>query len=129
MLVRLAFVALMDMVMGAMFPGMGMVMGILHRAVLVGMLVFMGMLVGMDVGMLVAMLAYPGMFMLVLVFVGMLMVMVMVVFMVAFHGSLLFPYREPFLDPCPDSKFIFLIAQTAFDPFTCQFSRIRKNGA
>ena len=90
MLVRLAFVPLVDMVVRAVLPGMAVVVDAFPRAVLMGMLVFVRMLVSMDMGMLVAVSPNFRMLVLMLVFMGVFMAVVMVVFVVAFHGGLLF---------------------------------------
>ena len=88
--VRLAFMALVDMVVRTVFPAVVMVVDAFARAVLMGVLVFVGVLMIVDMGMLVAVSPNPRMFVLMLVFMGVFMDMVMMVFVVAFHGRLLF---------------------------------------
>jgi hypothetical protein len=104
----------MDMLVGAVFAGVLMVVNALRLAVLVGMGVVVAMGMAVHVRVLVGVLADAGMLVFVLMLVGMLMDMVVVVFMIALHGEPPFvPYltistllyrRHVFLPcrmPCP----------------------------
>lgn len=90
MLVRLAFMPFMDMVVGAVFPGMVVVVDTFPRAVLMGVLVFVPVLVVVDMGMFVAVPPNPRMLVLMLVLMAVFMTVFMVMLVVAFHGRLLF---------------------------------------
>lgn len=93
MVVRLAFMAFVDMVVRTVFSAVDMVVDAFPRAVLMGVLVFVGVLMIVDMGMFMTVPPDPRMFVLMFVFMGMLMGMVMMVFVVAFHGRLLFAQR------------------------------------
>lgn len=93
MLVIVGFgrMSFMGMVVGAVLPGVDMVVAFFSRGVVMGMGVLVDVFVGMDVGVLVAMLADARVFVFMLVFVRMFVGMFVPVFMVALHGASFFP--------------------------------------